>query len=39
MKKTVWEIIYNGIVNYIFAEEPITEIEARRRLREMINNG
>lgn len=32
----IWSIIYNGVVNYIYAE---TEMEARKILREQINNG
>lgn len=32
----IWEIIYNGFVHYIEAE---TEMEARKILREQINNG
>lgn len=31
-----FEIIWNGVVNYIWAE---SEMEARKKLREMINNG
>ena len=32
----IWSIIYNGVINYIEAE---TEMEARKILREQINNG
>lgn len=39
MKKTIWEIIFNNVVNYVFSEEPITEMEARKLLREQINCG
>lgn len=31
-----FEIIYNGVINYVWAK---TEMEARKQLREQINNG
>lgn len=39
MKKNIWEIIFNGMVNLVYSEEEITEMEARKILREQINNG
>lgn len=39
MKKNIWEIIFNGVVNLVYTEEPVTEMEARKILREQINCG
>lgn len=38
MKKTLWEIIFEGYVRIVMSEEPITEMEARKILREQMSN-
>lgn len=36
MKKTIWNIIFMGYVRTVFSDEPITETEARKILREQM---
>jgi hypothetical protein len=38
MKKTIWNIIYNGWVRTVYSDVEITETEARKILKEQMSN-